>query len=77
MNLFLFHVNLFVIGSHSDFKGVYNLCVFSCVVTDPLTFILLSVGWLMGNVKSGYLCHEVSANRFCGEEVTGLNPVTS
>ena len=28
-------------------------------------------------MKKKYLCHEVSDDRFCGEEATSRNPVTS
>ena len=47
------------------------------MVTPNITFIFLSEVWLMENVKSRYLHHEVAGYHFCGQSVTSLNPVTS
>ena len=68
---------MFDLGSHSDRKGIATLCASIFMVAPLVTSIFLSAGWLVGNVKIRYLCHEVAANQFGGRAVIGLNLATS
>ena len=65
------------LGYNSAYKGVATLFASSCMFTPPITSIFRTEGWLMINVKSRYLYHEVAADKFCRQAVTRLNYVTS
>ena len=73
----LLNVIVFDLVSNSACKCETTLCACICMVAHTTTLILLSAGWLMVNAKNRYLCHEVDANRFCGQTVAEFNPVTS
>ena len=75
--LILLDTNVFDLCSHSDQKSVATLCASSFMVAPSITLIFLSSGWLKGDLKFRYICHEVSADKFCGWSVTGIKAVTS
>ena len=73
----LLNVIVFDLGSHSDHKGEATLWESSCMITPIITCIVLSTWWLMRNLKSRYLYHELASDSFCGQAVTGINPLNT
>ena len=45
------YINVFDLVSHYAPEGVVNLCLYGYMVAPPITYILLSEGWLMVNSK--------------------------
>ena len=46
-------------------------------MAPPITSICLRAEWSVGILKSCYLRYEVASDKFCGQELTELDPVTS
>ena len=73
----LLNVHVFDLVYHSDKIYQPTLCQYSFAVIPSIKSILICTERLMRNVKIRYLHYNVAGDNFCGQALTGINPVTS